>query len=149
MRQRTVNGRIPRQLGAEHYQTYKILTPSDQLIVATCQQAGCPYWTTGWDTIVDEGTDLGQAQARWIRSGSSGRSYRERKTGEGLTVFAFEAYQRCFQDHQTLPEVFGVVGGDYRGNPRGIPARRHTSPDDWVEDFALNQDRIKTKLERG
>lgn len=150
MRMRTVNGRIPRQVGAEHYQTYKIIQPSDRPVVTACEAAGCSYWKTGWDTIVDESTDLGAAQARWIRTpGGADRTFREQRTGEGLTVFKFEAHQRCFEEHLTVPEIFGVVGGDYRGNPRGIAPRRHKRPDDWVEDFALNQDRIKTKIERG
>lgn len=147
---RTVNGRIPRQVGAEHYQTYKMIQPSDQKIVVACEQAGCPYWTTGWDTIIDENTDLGATQAAYFRSGMSGRTFRELgKTGEGLTVFRFEAHQRCFEEHETVPEIFAVVGGDFRGNPRGTPARVHSRPDDWVEDFALNQAAIIDRINRG
>lgn len=145
---KTVNGRMPRAVGAQHYVTYRLAQPSDQMIVVACEQAGCPYWTTGWDTIVDEATDLGVAQAAWIRL-SAGRTYRERRTGEGLTVFSFEAHQRCFTDHETVPEVYARIGGDHRGNPRGTRPYVHRNPDDWVEDFALNQQAVADQREKG
>lgn len=146
----TKGGRMPRRVGAEHYKTYRLLQPSDRRIVQTCERAGCEYWTTGWDQFCDERTDLGMSQAAYIRSGQSGRSFKELgKTGEGVTVFRFEPYQRCFQEHETQAQIFAVVGGDHRGNPRGTPPRVHTDPSDWVEDFYLNSQGIIDAINRG
>lgn len=133
------------KLPAQAMKTYRIASPSDQQIVATCAQVGCPSWRNGWDTIVPDDSP----QAAYIRSGRSGRSYREMARGDGLAVFRFEPYQRCFADHRTRPEVYAVVGGDVRGNPHRIPARIHARPGDWVEDSALHQQALADRLAQG
>lgn len=138
------------RLPAMAMKTYKILQPPDTHIVSTCEAVGCEGWKNGWDSIIDESTELGQNQANWIRSGNTGRSYRELpRTDLGLTVFRFEAHQRCFAEHRTRQQIFGVVGGDFRGNPLHLPPRRHARPIDWVEDFALHQQAIADRLEKG
>jgi hypothetical protein len=139
--------RVTPALPAEAMQTYRIRSPHDTTIPASCQQVGCEAWLHGWDTAVDERTPLGQFQADYIRQ-SSGRTFRELRTGDGLTVFRFEARQRCFDDHQTLPERFLVTGGDWRGNPTGM-RREHVRAADWVEDFAEHQQALKDATERG
>jgi hypothetical protein len=141
--------RPPPRLPVQAVQTYQVASPADTTIVAACEQVGCPMWLDGGDTIVDEATPLGQAQARFIRSGDTGRSYRELgRTAEGRTVFRFEAHQRCFAEHQTRAELYVVRHGDWRGNPSGR-SRQHARPADWVEDFAEHQDRIQTAIQQG
>ncbi len=140
--------RIDPVLPAEAMQTYSIIRPPDTSIIVACKDAGCQAWRHGWETCVDERTDLGLAQATYIRQGS-GRTFAERRTGAGVTVFRFEPYQRCFAEHRTRGERFIVAGGDFRGNPRGTRPRVHVRPDDWVEDFALNLDGVRTAKERG
>lgn len=140
--------RVPPALPAEHMQTYRILSPPDTVMVAACKAVGCAAWRNGWDTTVDESTELGQAQAQYIRSRAR-RTFREYRTTAGLTVFRFESGQRCFAEHKTRPEIFAVTGGDWRGNPRGTPPRRHTRPVDWVEDCALTLDAVKAAKDRG
>ena len=139
--------RVEPALPAEAMRTYRIRSPHDTTIKASCQQVGCEAWLHGWETKIDERTDLGQFQAAYIRQ-SSGRTFREMRTADGMTVFRFEARQRCFADHQTLPERFLVVGGDWRGNPVGM-RREHVRAADWVEDCGLNLQAWHQAVERG
>ena len=137
---RPVNRPIVPRLPAKAFKTYIVLSPHDTAIRAVCEQVGCRRWHRGWKSIFDESTPRGRDQAAYVRC-ESGRTFREQRTGEGLTVFLFEPYQRCFEDHQTWPEVYFVRGGDWRGNPTG-QRRVHTRAADWVEDFALHQQRL-------
>jgi hypothetical protein len=129
------------------YQTYSITAPRDAAVVAACEQVACPAWLNGWDSVIDERTELGQQQAAYIR-GQSRRTFREMKTDAGLTVFRFEAHQRCFEEHRTRPEIYLVRDGDHRGNPTGR-TRQHTRPADWVEDMTENQGRIVDLQQKG
>lgn len=128
------------------YNTYQAVHPTDETVVAACQSAGCEAFRLGWDTAVDEDTDLGRRQAAYIRQ-ESGRSFRELKTEAGLTVFRFENGQRCFADHHTRPTVYLVRRGDWRAN-LGL-VRPHVRVGDWVEDFAEHQDRLADRLRQG
>jgi len=129
------------------YQTYSITSPQDVQVKAACEQVGCAAWQYGWESAIDERADFGRAQAAYIRT-QSGRTFREQKRGDGLTVFRFEAHQRCFADHQTRPEIYLVRDGDWRGNPTGRQ-RQHTSPDNWLEDFGEHQQRIADQQKKG
>lgn len=129
------------------YQTYSITAPRDATVVAACEQVACEAWTRGWDSVIDESTELGQQQATYIRT-QSGRTFREMKTEAGLTVFRFEAHQRCFAEHRTRPEIYLVRDGDWRGNPTGRQ-RQHTRPADWVEDMTENQGRLIDLQQKG
>jgi hypothetical protein len=129
------------------YQTYEIRSPQDVRLRSACEQAGCSAWRHGWESVIDESTQLGQEQAAYIR-GQSGRTFREQHTEAGLTVFRFEAHQRCFAEHGTRPEIYLVRDGDWRGNPTGRQ-RQHTRPADWVEDMAESLDGVRTDRERG
>ncbi|MFJ6667412.1 hypothetical protein [Streptomyces sp. NPDC091383] len=142
----TVN-RIDPNMPVDAYQTYSITAPSDATIVAACEQVGCPQWQHGWDSVIDESTDLGQRQAAYIRT-QSRRTFREMKTEAGLTVFRFESGQRCFAEHRTRPEIYLVRDGDWRGNPTGRK-RQHTRPADWVEDMAEHQGRLIDMKQKG
>lgn len=129
------------------YQTYSITQPADVLVKTACEQAGCAAWLSGWDTVLDETTALGKQQAAYIRS-QSGRTFKELRTDADLTVFRFEAHQRCFREHQTRPELYAVRDGDWRGNPTGR-TRQHQRPADWVEDFGEHQQRIADQQQKG
>ncbi|WP_377271927.1 hypothetical protein [Peterkaempfera sp. SMS 1(5)a] len=131
----------------EAYQTYSIRQPRDTTIVAACEQVGCEAWQRGWQSVIDERTDLGQRQAAYIRA-QSGRTFCERRTGSGLTVFEFDSGQRCFQEHRTRPQLFAVRDGDWRGNPTGRH-RQHTRAQDWVEDFGEHQQLIADQQQKG
>jgi len=146
--------RITPNAPAQAYKTYTIISPTDRTVVAACEQVGCLAWRNGWDTVVDESTELGRNQAAYIRL-RSGRTFRESRSGT-LTAFRFEAHQRCFREHSTRPEFYGVLRGDWRlhDNQPGLARqlgglRVHQRPEDWVEDFALNQDRVAEARQRG
>ncbi|NED75279.1 hypothetical protein G3I51_23735 [Streptomyces sp. SID9944] len=129
------------------YQTYAIRSPQDTLIVAACEQVGCPAWARGWESVIDESTELGQQQAAYIRQ-QAGRTFRELRRADGMTVFRFDAHQRCFAEHRTRPEIYLVRDGDWRGNPTGR-TRQHTRAQDWVEDFGEHQQRIADQQKKG
>jgi hypothetical protein len=133
-------------LPVEAYRTFRIHSPRDIAVRSACGP-GCAGYDRGWETKVDESEPLGQFQAAYIRE-SSGRTFREMKTADGLTVFRFEPHQRCFADHMTLPERFIVRDGDWRGNPTGRQ-RVHVRAADWVEDCGLNLQAWKQATERG
>lgn len=129
------------------YQTFSITVPRDRMVQAACEQVGCEAWRNGWESVINEGSDLGRAQADYIRT-RAGRTFREQKTGGGFTVFRFDSGQRCFAEHQTRPELYAVRDGDHRGNPTG-QVRTHSRPEDWVEHMAENLDAFKASQERG
>jgi hypothetical protein len=144
---RQLNRPILPQGRVEDYQTFQITTPRDGGIVTACKDAGCQAWAHGWQTTVDERTQFGRAQAHYIRWQSE-RTFREQKAADGRTVFRFEAFQRCFEEHKTRPELYVVRHGDWRGNPSGR-VRQHRRPDDWVEHFALNQQKLADQAQQG
>ncbi|MET8987759.1 hypothetical protein ABZW49_20120 [Nonomuraea wenchangensis] len=143
--------RITPALPVQAFQTYQVVAPpATHWRAATCAEADCPAYLHGWRSVIDERTDLGQKQAHYIRR-ESGRRFAEDRDPAGLTVFAFEAGQRCFAPHQVRtarPEVYLVRGGDWRGNPTG-QVRRHANAEDWVEDFQEHQGRLAETIERG
>lgn len=140
--------RITPNLPAHAYKTYQILSPlATHYRDGTCDEAGCLAYQHGWQTSVDESTDLGKRQAHYIRK-LSGRRFTERRTELGLTAFRFDVGQRCFTTHKVpleRPEIFVVKGGDWRGNPRG-DRYQHSSGDSWVDDFGTHQDRLARAL---
>ncbi|MEI5100295.1 hypothetical protein RB200_19430 [Streptomyces sp. PmtG] len=146
MFQQQVN-RIDPNLPVQAYQTFQITTPHDTQVKAACQQVDCAAWRHGWESAIDESTPLGQEQAAYIRT-QAGRTFREQKRGDGLTVFRFEAGQRCFAEHFTRPEIYAVRDGDWRGNPTGRK-RTHQRAADWVEDFGEHQLRLVENQRRG
>jgi hypothetical protein len=131
---------------AAEYQTYRILALPDLSRPAACSEVDCGSWRYGWETTVDERTDLGIAQAQYIRV-RSGRTYRETKTAMGLTVFRFDSGQRCFAEHQTRPEIYSRAVG-VQDMPAG-PAYVHKSATDWQEDFGEHQERLADEARRG
>lgn len=139
--------RIDPNLPVGAYQTYSITAPADTAVRSACERANCQQWRYGWESPIDESTELGQMQAAYIRH-QSGRTFREMRTEAGLTVFRFESGQRCFADHGTQPEIYLVRDGDWRGNPTG-QQRQHTRAQDWVEDFGEHQLRLVDQQKKG
>lgn len=117
------------RMPAGAYQTFSVKSRPDKRVRTVCERVGCRAWREGWESLIDESTQLGQQQAAFIRG--AGRTFREQRTAAGLTVFRFEAYQRCFADHQTIPEKYVVQRGDHRQRLGGL--RVHKRASDWVE----------------
>lgn len=143
--------RVSPLLPASAMQSYVISAPlATHHRRATCAEVKCSGYSNGWRTPIDETSDLGQQQAHYIRQ-QSGRKFAEWAEA-GLTVFEFEAGQQCFREHFApldRPAIYLVQGGDWRGNPRRIPTRRHVRPEDWVEDFATHQQALADKQQKG
>ncbi len=122
------------------YQTFSLLSPLDtHWRTATCAEVDCPVSASGWRTVVEESTPLGERQAGYIRT-EAGRQYTE--AGRGMVVFTFPAGEECFTAHQIRAdrEPFYVIRrGDYRGYS---DPRQHDTEANWQEDFALHQDRL-------
>lgn len=136
--------RINPQMGPEAYKTYAIQAPrSTHQREATCAEYECDQYLNGWKTRIDEGNELGRNQANYIRS-ISARKFVERREN-GLTIFDFYPGQKCFRQHYVSLDrepQFLVLGGDYRGNPRGIGPVVHRTFDDWANDFGEHQDKL-------
>lgn len=137
--------RIQPAMGPESYTTYAIQAPrSTHQRKATCAEIECIHYRHGWLTVVDESSELGARQAGYIRA-TSGRRFEEKSEG-GLTHFTFYAGQECFREHYVSLDrepQYVVIGGDWRGNPRGEPTRVHRTFDDWANDFGEHQDKLK------
>lgn len=129
----------------QSYQTWSVKSRPDKRVKTVCERVGCQAWRAGWESVIDESTQLGRAQAAYIRG--SGRTFREQRNGAGLTVFRFEPYQRCFADHQTIPEKYLVQGGDWRAKVG--PLRVHTRAADWVEHVQEHMGRLLDERAKG
>lgn len=145
--------RIPPLGPVQAYKTYQIVSPiNTHFRPATCAEVECQAHTHGWKTVVDERTEMGSKQAYYIRK-ESGRKYREDKDlSQGLTLFVFEAGQRCFAQHTVRldrEEVYFTRAGDWRGNPSPHSLYKHTRPEFWLEDFQENLARIRKDSDNG
>lgn len=117
---------------------------------ATCQEADCEAWRKGWRTVVDVERKLGRQQAGYIRM-HSGRAFTVSQAGT-LVTFTFPAGQRCFAQHRVpvgREPVFGVVDGDFRGNPRGTAPVAFRDHRDFLDDFGEHQQRLADRQQRG
>lgn len=144
--------RITPNMPVHAYKTYRISSPlATHWRDGTCAEADCEAYRLGWQSTIDESTELGQRQAHYIRR-ESGRGFREHRDQAGLTVFAFEAGQQCFAGPHKVPvgrpELYLVRGGDWRGNPTG-EQRVHANAADWIEDFGEHQDRLADQQRQG
>lgn len=118
---------------------YIVRMPKDTTVRAACGDVNCDNWRYGWETILDERTPQGRDAAAWIRSGQSGRTYRELPGGE-VTVFRFEAGQRCFDEHRTRPARWLVRAG-------GV--RQHATMRDWIDDLGEHAGRLEEQAKQG
>lgn len=136
--------RIQPALRPDQYRTFAVSAPlATHFVAASCEDVDCPAFVGGWRTTLDLSTELGQAQAHFIRR-DSGRGYSEPVPG----VFEFTPGQACFQaaSHRRRadrPELFLVRDGDWR-TPRA-PVERMTA-ESWVSRFREHQDRLATAL---
>ncbi len=135
------------------YKTYAIASPIEtHTREASCEEAECAAWQHGWVTRVDTSTELGRNQAEYIESRRHGRSFQVLPTEPGTREYRFASGQRCFAaPHRVAlerPAFFIVREGDFRGNPRGLPPVAR-SVDDWVDDFATHQDKLRDQIEKG
>jgi hypothetical protein len=138
---------------AAAYRTFQIAAPlSTHFVPARCDQVDCPEYLNGWVTAVDESTDLGQAQAHYIRHDRERRHFEQRRP-DGLTEFRFPAGQRCFRsgDHKRRlerEEIFVMRDGDHRGNPLGTSPVK-VGATSWVDAFGEHQEKLADEFGKG
>lgn len=131
------------------YKTYRMVSPPSHRRTATCKEVDCERRRKGWTTYLDVADPEHAEAANWIRM-KSGRKFTVTEEGTAVSFF-FPQGQDCFARH-TLPfkpHLLLVHGGDWRGNPMGVPTRKHATMNDWVEDFAENQIAVRERVERG
>jgi hypothetical protein len=81
--------------------------------------------------------------ANWIRSGQSGRTFRELIVVAGQpAVFRFDPGQRCFREHRTRPGRLLVYS-------RGRGVREHSSLRFLAEDYTEHAGLLAAQQERG
>lgn len=119
---------------------YLVRMPKDTTVRAACEDVSCESWRYGWDSLIDEATDLGKSQADYIRQ-HSGRTFREMRAPDGLTVFRFDAHQRCFAEHRTRPARLLVR--------QGGQLREHATFSDIAEDYTEHTGRLAELVEKG
>lgn len=141
--------RLEPNMPAHAYQTFQISMPLEShWRRATCAEVDCPQYLNGWRVRLEPLSE----EDRWAIH-RSGLKYDRLDVAEGETWLIFEAGQPCFasSEHRApigRPELFIVKGGDWRGNPRG-DVRQHKRAEDWVDQFANHQDRLKQAIDQG
>jgi hypothetical protein len=146
--------RIPPQGRPEFYKTYSWNRPlSTHWRQATCEEVRCDDFVNGFLLTIDISTKLGAKQYHYLTHDRE-RSYTIDEVGLYIRNFIYPPGTRGFagdkHDHR-LPvgrePLLSVRAGDWRKYL--APAYRHAYIDDWVEDFAENQNRIVEIQKRG
>jgi hypothetical protein len=150
--QRPVNRAEP-ILPPQAMKTYGIACPiPTHFREATCEEVLCPQHVSGWRTVCSTKTELGVQQIKYIRE-QSGRHFTITGPDQaGDVAFIFPPGQKCFGKHAVTLEreaIYYVVEGDYRGNPRNVPVRKHVSGENWLDDFATHQGKLADELAKG
>ena len=120
-----------------------LVQTAEHLRAAECIEVDCPHYNLGWTTTVDEQADLGKAQARYMRK-EAGRKFKERRNELGLTVFHFEAGQKCFQKHKVQT---GEAPIKLITRPDGIRQRQES--DRWFSEANEEVYRLEQLKKRG
>ena len=119
---------------------YVLRMPPDTTVKAACEDVRCENWLHGWDVILDERDPVKRDAATWIRSGRSGRTYRELPGGGDVAVFRFDSGQRCFEEHRTRPASWLVRSGT---------VRQHAGMRDWIDDLDEHVGQLEDQARRG
>lgn len=117
---------IPRLGDPRTTQHFRADTPETGRERQSCKDVACPHHMFGWETTVDEGTQLGKAQAGYIRY-QSGRRFKEERLPTGLTRFAFYPGQTCFSVHER------VIRPAILSQQVGIQTAWRVEPEQWID----------------
>jgi hypothetical protein len=152
-----VHNRLAPDAGPEHFKSYSARAPlATHWRPATCEEAECEHFLHGFVLSVDLSTDLGQKQYHYVTKEDKERSYSIQRISMDLVKVVYGPGNPCFEPYRSQhrvpigrPPFYLVADGDFRGNPRGTPVRRHFCVEDWVDDFANHQDKVSTVMQRG
>jgi len=137
------------QLPSHNYQTFGIRSPLEtHFRPATCEEFNCDAYRNGWGYRIET-----LEPALFYAATHSGKKYSIINKAEGESYLFFAAGQECFaaESHVVAlgrPELYIAGRGDFR-TFSDRKAYRYARPDQWVDDFATNLDRIRTATERG
>lgn len=106
--------------------------------IASCAEVECPQHVHGWRSLISRADPMFAERVLYIRN-DSGRHFTETELPDGSVWFDFPAEQECFAEHHADVATFYVVR-DWRQDPTGVPWRKHSGPDPWVDECATNQD---------
>lgn len=136
--------RVPPRAGPELYRSWTLAAPvATHWRPATCAESDCDAYLHGWVTTLDP---VANAAAVAYLRGDRTREHTEETGPDGLIRFTFGPGQRCFRadTHRVpleRPPLHVIREGDWRGNPRRIPAST-VSRSEWLDRFATHQDQL-------
>jgi hypothetical protein len=125
--------------------TYSIQTHRRRV---SCAAVDCDAWRNGWVTTVDPTYRhprhgwTGNDQAAYVRA--AGRRFTETTRRDGVIEFTFQPGQTCFAVHES-----GADREPLYTRTRRDDRRVYDRADQWVDDFATNQDRLAVIIEKG
>lgn len=141
--------RVEPALASGMYDTYAVRMPkATHQRRATCEEVECAAHLNGWVTRVPMDSEA----AQYIESGQSGRRFQETTGMQDFArverEFMFLPGQQCFAEHWVTLErdpLFLKKHGDWRsgGALRTLPAEQ------WMDEFAENQQNLSKILEEG
>jgi len=140
--------RIPRAASNGHILHRPLDPAADFWRRATCAEVECAGWLHGFRLRIDESTQLGQAQAAYLRAVTSRRRAREWRDEVGLTVFEYAPGQRCTSDsddQHRVPverEPLYIVRDPRQG-------RRLVGQTQWVDVLHQHTDEYAERVARG
>jgi len=165
-----------RQIRPEQLVNYTAITPMTAQFrrPATCEEAGCAFWPTGFQICVEPDDERAAMRIAALRT--AGRNHGEflvvagnvqQVTLEGVssgeintsplaeqdgTWFVFPAGERCFRSHTVLngaDPLFQVGRGARRGGTDTRHGQRTVDGDEWKERFNESTDAITRAVARG
>jgi hypothetical protein len=136
--------RIPKSATNGHL----LLRPAGQQFwrQASCAEVECAGYVHGFSLRVDEGTELGRAQAAYLRSDRSRRGA-EHRDEVGLTVFSFSPGQRCTSDTDDQHRV--ALEREPLYVLRNARGKREVTPTQWTDTLHEATDQLATLRARG
>jgi hypothetical protein len=148
------------RLPPEHRSTYMLAQPTEtHFRVVSCKTAAeygeCKHYAEGF--ILPLAADKVDDTCAFLTQ--YGYTFNLCDTPEGYPAgtrtFNFPAGQRCLPSRANphrislnRPPVLAVVGGDWRGNPRG-EMTRYNNIEDWADKLRTDTDTLRTEQEKG
>jgi len=152
-----IHNRLAPDAGPEHFKSYAARAPlATHWRQATCEEYECDQFLHGFVLTVDLSTELGQKQWYYVAKVDRERSYSIQRLNQFIVKVIYGPGNPCFEPNRSnhrvpvgRPPFYLVADGDWRGNPRRTPMYHHRRVEDFIEDFALHQDKIAVVRKRG
>lgn len=153
------------RLPPEHRKTFEYATPGHtHYRQATCKEAAerglCKHyaegfvlpWLPGDTQLIDVLNTVGYT---YSYTDVPPEHLQQMEFPKGTKFLVFPPEQRCLTSYKVPHRIpldreplLRVVGGDWRGNPRG-EQHVHTNLDNWVDDLQNTTDKLRREIEKG